>query len=155
MQCTSIVSFTGMSILLYDCMYKHADTQCVSRDLHSRNILCVNRPRPEDLDPSASPVDRITSCVITDMGQSVLLEDLEEQMNAAAPLAAGGRCVWGSRPHLAPELYEGRPRSCASDVFAFGTLLRQIASRQPPYIIEDQMPDMNSFTVPRLYRDIQ
>jgi len=99
------------------------------RDLHDCNIMCLNEPESGTLDPTNAAVDKVTSCGIVDMGQSLLIGALQQDINVTTPISAP-RYVVGSPAHTAPELYSCFCFSQASDIYALGVMMWQIASRQ-------------------------
>ncbi|MGA9605629.1 MAG: serine/threonine-protein kinase, partial [Rouxiella badensis] len=66
--------------------------------------------------------------VITDFGLARAFE--------AEPSFSGGQ-VAGTPDYMAPELYQGRPPSQASDLFAFGVVLHQVFTGQKPSLSAD------------------
>jgi eukaryotic-like serine/threonine-protein kinase len=97
----------------------------VHRDIKPNNII---------LDGSGQDV----RLVITDFGLA--------RAHEAEPSLPGGQ-VAGTPDYMAPELYQGRPPSQASDLFAFGVVLHQVFTGQKPTL----SPDSSSVIVsPRL-----
>lgn len=99
------------------------------RDLHDCNVMCMNEPESGTLDPANAAVNKVTSCGIIDMGLSRLISALQQDINVTTPISAP-RYVVGSPAHTAPELYSCFSPSQASDIYALGVLMWQIASRQ-------------------------
>ncbi len=88
----------------------------IHRDIKPNNIM---------LDGSGSEV----RVCITDFG---LARDPE-----ADPSLSGKGLVAGTPDYMAPELYQGRPPSQASDLFALGVVLHEIFTGQKPVVAPD------------------
>lgn len=99
------------------CLYLHSKN-IVHRDIKTMNILL-------------SQEGIVKLC---DFGMSKTLSELEEQDNAAEQLM-------GTPQWLAPEIAEGESFSKAADVFSFGIVLWEIASRRLPYTTNPGLED--------------
>jgi eukaryotic-like serine/threonine-protein kinase len=91
----------------------------VHRDIKPNNIM---------LDGSGSEV----RVCITDFGLA--------RAHEAEPSMSGASLVAGTPDYMAPELYEGRPPSQASDLFAFGVVLHQVFTGQKPTVATENLP---------------
>jgi serine/threonine protein kinase len=112
----------------------------------------MNEPESGTLDTANAAVNKVTACGIIDMGQSLLISALQQDINMGTPVSAP-RYVVGSPAHTAPELYSSLPSGQASDIYALGTLMWQIASRQntePLHHGEDPIP----FEVPEEFQQL-
>ncbi len=104
----------------------------IHRDIKPNNIM---------LDGTGSEV----RLCITDFG---LARDHE-----ADPSLSGKGLVAGTPDYMAPELYQGRPPSQASDLFALGVVLHEIFTGQKPVVAPDSSyvivsPRLNTSGVP-------
>ncbi len=88
----------------------------VHRDIKPNNIM---------LDGSGSNV----RVCITDFGLA--------RAHEAEPSLSGAGVMAGTPDYMAPELYQGRPPSQASDLFAFGVVLHQVFTGQKPALATD------------------
>jgi serine/threonine protein kinase/tetratricopeptide (TPR) repeat protein len=91
----------------------------IHRDIKPNNIM---------LDGTGS---RVRLC-ITDFG---LARAHEEN-----PSLSGKGLVAGTPDYMAPELYQGRPPSQASDLFALGVVLHEVFTGQKPVVASDSSP---------------
>ncbi len=62
----------------------------------------------------------------------------------ADPSLSGKSLVAGTPDYMAPELYEGRPPSQASDLFAFGVVLHEVFTGQKPMVARIARGDRQS-----------
>ena len=88
----------------------------IHRDIKPNNIL---------LDGTGSEV----RLCITDFGLA--------RAHEGEPSLSGKGLVAGTPDYMAPELYQGRPPSQASDLFAFGVVLHQVFTGQRPAVAAD------------------
>lgn len=103
------------------CLYMHSKG-IVHRDIKSMNILLT--------------ADYATK--ICDFGMARLLEDLEPSQEVASPeRVAPAEVITGTPQWLAPEIGEGEVYTRAADVFSFGVVMWEIATRQLPYANEN------------------
>src|SRR5437588_6199067 len=75
-------------------------------------------------------LDRFNNCFIGDLGLSILESE-----------AINIKDIKGVMPYLAPELLSGRGSySQATDIYAFGIIMWEISSREPPFhdIVHDK-----------------
>jgi eukaryotic-like serine/threonine-protein kinase len=91
----------------------------IHRDIKPNNIM---------LDGTGS---RVRLC-ITDFGLARSYE--------AEPSLSGKSLVAGTPDYMAPELYQGRPPSQASDLFAVGVVLHEVFTGQKPVMASDSSP---------------
>jgi serine/threonine protein kinase/tetratricopeptide (TPR) repeat protein len=91
----------------------------VHRDIKPNNIM---------LDGSGPEV----RVCITDFGLA--------RAHEAEPSMSGAGLVAGTPDYMAPELYQGRPPSQASDLFAFGVVLHQVFTGQKPTFVAENLP---------------
>ena len=91
----------------------------IHRDIKPNNIM---------LDGTGS---RVRLC-ITDFGLARSYE--------ADPSLSGRGLVAGTPDYMAPELYQGRPPSQASDLFALGVVLHEVFTGQKPVVASDSSP---------------
>jgi eukaryotic-like serine/threonine-protein kinase len=91
----------------------------VHRDIKPNNIM---------LDGSGSEV----RVCITDFGLA--------RAHEAEPSMSGAGLVAGTPDYMAPELYQGRPPSQATDLFAFGVVLHQVFTGQKPTFVAENLP---------------
>jgi serine/threonine protein kinase len=87
-----------------------------------------------DLKPSNILVDNTGRAKITDLGAGSRLAE------AKTPRRAGKRMTSahtsppaGTPPYMAPELWEGRPASVQTDIYALGCLLYELAAGRRPF----------------------
>jgi eukaryotic-like serine/threonine-protein kinase len=104
----------------------------IHRDIKPNNIM---------LDGTGSEV----RLCITDFGLA--------RAHEADPSLSGKGLVAGTPDYMAPELYQGRPPSQASDLFALGVVLHEIFTGQKPVLAQDSSsviisPRLNSSGVP-------
>src|SRR6202522_417416 len=104
----------------------------IHRDIKPNNIM---------LDGTGS---RVRLC-LTDFGLARSYE--------AEPSLSGKSLVAGTPDYMAPELYQGRPPSQASDLFALGVVLHEIFTGQKPVVAPDGSfvivsPRLNASGVP-------
>ncbi|KAG8925330.1 hypothetical protein FRC02_009771 [Tulasnella sp. 418] len=94
--------------------YLHSrDPPIIHGDIKSDNILINNEGK----------------AVINDFGLSQILEDISMESAKTSSTGFVGNVRW-----LAPEIFlDGVPRSMASDVYAFGCLVLEIATRALPF----------------------
>ncbi len=91
----------------------------IHRDIKPNNIM---------LDGTGS---RVRLC-ITDFGLA--------RAHEADPSLSGKSLVAGTPDYMAPELYQGRPPSQASDLFALGVVLHEVFTGQKPVLASDSSP---------------
>ncbi len=91
----------------------------VHRDIKPNNIM---------LDGTGS---RVRLC-ITDFGLA--------RSHEVDPSLSGKSLVAGTPDYMAPELYQGRPPSQASDLFALGVVLHEVFTGQKPVVASDSSP---------------
>ncbi len=110
--------------------------------LHAAGII------HRDIKPNNIMLDGIGSQVrlwITDFGLA--------RAHEADPSLSDKRLVAGTPDYMAPELYQGRSPSQASDIFALGVVLHEIFSGQKPLVASDSSsvivsPRLNTASVP-------
>lgn len=78
-----------------------------------------------DVKPQNIIVTRDQVAKITDFG-------ISRALNSSAPTDKND-IVWGSPQYLAPELIEGAPPTPAADVYAFGAVMYEMFSGEPPF----------------------
>ena len=91
----------------------------IHRDIKPNNIM---------LDGTGS---RVRLC-ITDFGLA--------RSHSVDPSLSGKSLVAGTPDYMAPELYQGRPPSQASDLFALGVVLHEVFTGQKPVMASDSSP---------------
>jgi Flp pilus assembly protein TadD len=100
------------------------------RDLKPNNVLLTHDANGE------------LRAAVTDFGIAV-----EAPLLSADGHGAGGSPVSGTPAYLAPELWQGKPASVASDIFALGLVLHEIVTghrpqgvREEPRVVDPNIP---------------
>ena len=67
------------------------------------------------------------------LGVRVKLMDFGLAFHSGATRLTQEGALVGTITYLAPELIEGKPATAASDLYALGVMLYELAARQPPF----------------------
>ena len=94
-------------------LYQLHSVRIVHRDLKGENIL----------------LDKLYQAKVADFGLSVVKSNSASQSKKGG----GGAGAAGTLPWMAPELFERKPNSPASDVYSLGMVLWEILSRRAPF----------------------
>ncbi|CAG8586459.1 15001_t:CDS:2 [Acaulospora colombiana] len=97
---------------LFNGIKKIHDETIIHRDLHGGNILLM--------DNKEEIISRVT-----DLGFSLPAAELEETSEQGN--------IYGVIPYIAPEIFQGKPFSYASDIYSLGMIMYQLASGHRPF----------------------
>ena len=110
----------AIALQLCDGLTEAHSKQVIHGDLKSNNVILV------------SEENGTTKAVITDFGLARSRETTRETIQSGA---------WGGTPdYMAPELWRGEKASEASDLYALGVILYELASGRKPYSFAPETP---------------
>ena len=103
--------------------HAHAN-DIIHRDLKPENVMLL--PSPTQGEPRERGAAH-------GLGVRVKLMDFGLAFHSGATRLTQEGALVGTITYLAPELIEGKPATAASDLYALGVMLYELAARQPPF----------------------